>query len=139
MKKLAVATFLLLVVTASAEAQTRFGVRAGITDGEPMVGGEVLVPLGGGFVFNPNLEVASDLLSLNGDFHYDFGINRTTDFWVGAGLAFVKPDDGDSELGVNLLAGIGTRRNNLYPYAQVKLTSPGDIDDYASLAVGVRF
>jgi hypothetical protein len=139
MKRLAVTTFVLLLLSLSAEAQVRWGARVGIADGEPMVGGELVTPIGAGFVFNPNVEVSSELFSLNADVHYDFEINRGTDFWVGAGLAFVSPDQGDDDGGVNLLAGIGTRRNNLYPYAQLKLTSAGDIDDYATIAVGVRF
>lgn len=117
----------------------RWGVRAGITDSEPMIGGEVLIPIGAGFVANPNIEFSSELFSANADVHYDFDINRTTAFWVGAGLAFVNPDDGDYDGGVNLLAGIGTQRGRWYPYAQAKFTSAGDIEDYTSIAVGVRF
>ena len=35
---------------------------------------------------------------------------------VGAGLAFVNPDEGDFEGGVNLLGGMGTRRKRMFPY-----------------------
>ncbi|HYH05574.1 MAG TPA: hypothetical protein VEK11_00805 [Thermoanaerobaculia bacterium] len=131
---------LLLLLTVSASAQNlRWGVRAGITDGEPMIGGEFLMPIGAGFVLNPNLEFSSELFSANADVHYDFDINPTTQFWVGAGLAFVNPDEGDYDGGFNLLAGAGTRRGRWYPYVQGKLTSAGDIDDYGSIAIGVRF
>jgi hypothetical protein len=135
-----VGLLLLLSLSLSASAQElRWGVRAGITDGEPMIGGEFLMPIGAGFVLNPNLEFSSDLFSANADVHYDFNINANTAFWVGAGLAFVNPDEGDYDGGFNLLAGAGTRRGRWYPYAQAKLTSAGDIDDYVSIAVGVRF
>lgn len=139
MKRLIPLVLLSLVLSIPAAAQTRWGARVGITDGEPMIGAEVLFPLGAGFVVNPNLEFTSELFSANADVHYDFDINATTAWWIGAGLAFVNPDEGDIDGGVNLLAGIGTRRNNLYPYAQVKMTSAGEIDDFTSIAVGVRF
>ena len=131
--------FLLLLTIPASAQNTRWGVRAGITDGEPMIGGEFLMPIGAGFVLNPNLEFSQELFSANADVHYDFNINATTAFWVGAGLAFVNPDEGDYDGGFNLLAGVGMQRGRWYPYAQAKMTSAGDIDDYGSLAIGVRF
>ncbi|MFP5247758.1 MAG: hypothetical protein ACLGH0_13785 [Thermoanaerobaculia bacterium] len=138
MKKFVPVFFLLLLVSASAHAQLRWGVRAGVVDSEAMIGGELVYPIGAGFVLNPNLEFSSDLFSLNADVHYDFALTNAQ-FWLGAGLAFVNPDEGDYDGGFNLLAGIGTQRGSWYPYAQAKLTSAGDIDDYWSVAVGVRF
>lgn len=129
----------LLVFAVSLEAQVRWGVRAGVSDGNPMIGGEMVMPLVGDLVLNPNIEFTTDLFSANADVHYDFDISTDTSFWVGAGLAFLNPDDGDYEGGVNLLAGIGTRRRRMYPYAQVKLTSASDSGDSTSVAVGVRF
>jgi hypothetical protein len=130
---------LLVSVVVPLEAQVRWGVRAGITDGEPMVGGELVMPIVGDLVVNPNIEFTSEIFSANADVHYDFDISNDTSFWIGAGLAFVNPDEGDYDGGVNLLGGIGTRRGRMYPYAQVKLTSAGDVGDLASFAVGVRF
>jgi hypothetical protein len=129
----------LLVFSTAAHAETRWGVRAGIVDEDPMIGGEVIVPLPAGFVLNPNIEFSSDAFSANADVHYDFTLTANTDFWVGAGLAFVNPDEGDYDGGFNLLTGFGVRRGNWYPYAQFKYTSAGDAGDYPSLAVGVRF
>lgn len=117
----------------------RWGVRAGITDGDPMIGAELVMPVVGDLVVNPNIELTSDLFSANADVHYDFAISSDTSFWIGAGLAFVNPDEGDIDGGVNLLGGIGTRRGRMYPYAQVKLTSTGDAGDFTSVALGVRF
>ena len=139
MKRLIPLLLFSLLLAIPASAQNRFGVRVGVTDGEPMVGAELLFPIGAGFVLNPNLEFTRELFSANADVHYDFSINSRTDFWIGAGLAFVNPDEGDIDGGVNLLAGAGQRRGSIYPYAQLKFTSAGDIEDYASIAVGVRF
>lgn len=130
---------LLLAVVAPLQAQVDWGIRAGITEGEPMIGTELIIPLAGDFVVNPNIEFTSELFSANADVHYDFDITNTTAFWIGAGLAFLNPDDGDFEGGVNLLGGIGMRRGRLYPYGQVKFTSTSDIGDFTSVAVGVRF
>ena len=139
MKKFVPAFFVLLLLTVSSEAQTRWGVRAGIVDNDPMIGGEVIVPLPAGFVLNPNIEYSKDLYTLNADVHYDFTLTAQTDFWIGAGLAFVSPDEGDHEGGLNVLAGVGVRRGSWYPYGQLKLTTGGDIDELWSAAVGVRF
>lgn len=139
MRKLMPLFLFLLVFTAlPSDAQLRWGVRVGVTDGEPMIGGEIVYPLPAGFVLNPNIEFSQELFSANADVHYDFALTRAQ-FWIGAGLAFVNPDEGDYDGGFNLLAGIGTQRGSWYPYAQVKYTSAGDIDDYGSIAVGVRF
>jgi hypothetical protein len=133
--------FALLLVSAvlPLEAQTRWGVRAGITEGEPMIGVEFVRPIFGDFVINPNIEFTSELFSANADVHYDFDISNQTSFWVGAGLAFINPDEDDFEGGVNLFGGVGTTRGRLYPYAQLKLTSATDIGDLTSVALGVRF
>jgi hypothetical protein len=140
MKKLGFTFALIVLVCAAvpAESQLRFGVRAGIMDEDPMIGAELIYPFGD-FVLNPNIEFSSDAFAANADVHYDFDINTTTSFWVGAGLAFVNPDEGDYDGGVNLLGGVGTQRGRWYPYAQAKFTSAGDIDDFGSIAVGVRF
>ena len=140
MKRLMPAFLFLLLFSVAAHAQeTRWGVRVGIVDDDPMIGAEVVVPLPAGFVLNPNIEFSSDAFSANADVHYDFTLTASTDFWIGAGLAFVNPDEGDYDGGFNLLTGIGVRRGSWYPYGQLKFTSAGDIDDYVSVAVGVRF
>ena len=140
MKKLApFLLFALVILSIPAEAQMRWGVRAGVTDGNPMVGGDVAIPIAGDFVINPSLEFTTELFTANADVHYDFDISSTSSFWVGAGLAFVNPEDGDYDGGVNLLGGYGMQRGRWYPYGQVRLTSGGDIDNFTSIHVGVRF
>ncbi len=130
---------LLLVLVVPLQAQLRWGVRAGITEGEPMIGTELVYPIVGDFVINPNIEFTSEMFAANADVHYDFDLANNVSFWVGAGLAFVNPDEGDFEGGVNLLGGVGIARGRWYPYGQVKFTSTGDAGDFASVAVGVRF
>lgn len=139
MKRFMPAFLFLLVFSVAANAQTRWGVRIGIVDEEPMIGGEVLVPLPAGFVLNPNIEFTSEAFVANADVHYDFTLNAATDLWVGAGLSFVNPSEGDYDGGPNVHAGLGVRRGRWYPYGQLRFTSAGDLDDFASLAVGVRF
>jgi hypothetical protein len=140
MKRLIFPALLTLVLAIPATAQSRWGVRAGLMDSEAMVGAEYLVPIGAGFVFNPNVEVSSDLRSAMADVHYDIDIDNRSAWWIGAGVGFVHPDEGDLGFGVNLHGGYGRSWNNLYPYAQVKFTSPGDdIGDFTTVAVGVRF
>lgn len=133
------ALLLSLALTAPAAAQTTFGLRAGVADHEPMIGVEAIVPLTRSIILNPNLEFTSELISANIDAHYDFDINRGSSFWFGGGIAFVKPDVGDSDVGINLLGGIGTRMGSVYPYLQAKITSQVDNSDYGSIALGVRF
>lgn len=130
---------LLLLVSLPAAAQMRWGIRAGLTDGEPMIGGELVIPFAGDFVVNPTLEFTTEMFSANADVHYDFDITNNSSFWVGAGLAFLNPAEGDFEGGINLLGGYGMRRGRLYPYGQVRVTSGSDIDNFTSFAVGVRF
>ena len=138
MKRLLLVLVLVAVVV-PLQGQVRYGVRAGVTEGEPMVGAELIFPIKGDLIANPNIEFTPEMFSANADVHYDFDISSATSFWVGAGLAFVNPYDGDFEGGVNLLGGIGTRRRRMFPYAQVKLTSTGDAGDFSSIALGVRF
>ncbi|HEX7705460.1 MAG TPA: hypothetical protein VF701_03280 [Thermoanaerobaculia bacterium] len=134
---------LLLIVVAiplSLDAQTRFGVRAGITDGDPMIGTDIMVPLRNGFVLNPNVEFTTNLFMANADAHYDIRLNERTDIWFGAGLAFIKPSGDDYEGGVSLLAGAGARRSRWYPYGQARVTSAGgDLGTIVSVAGGIRF
>lgn len=139
MKKALLFAFVLVLLSIPAEAQMRWGVRAGLTDGEPMIGGEFLYPIAGDFVLNPSIEFTTELFTANADVHYDFDITNTSSFWVGGGLALVNPDEGDLDGGVSILGGYGQQRGRWYPYAQVRLTSGGDIDSFTSFQVGVRF
>lgn len=128
--------------------RTQFGLRTGVyTDvSAAFIGAEVLTPLGAGWYFDPNLEYAAaggdDVLTVNGDFHYDFFHDRPYYVWAGAGPAVVvrdvAPEDRRTDLGVNLLGGMGWKtRSRVTPYVQGKVTVSRDDD--VVLAVGVRF
>jgi len=81
-----VLVFLLLFAALPSHAQVRWGARAGVVDGDPMLGADMVLVLGAGhIIFNPNIELSTSVVSTNADFHYDFSINRDSAFWLGAG------------------------------------------------------
>ena len=115
---------------------------------EAFVGGGLLVRLGEGskWFFNPNLEYVfvdrGDLATLNADFHYDIASDGAVDFWLGAGPALVLRDNDrgndDTELGVNLFAGIGFLRSSaVRPFVQGKLLLSDESEGV--VAFGIRF
>lgn len=127
-------------------ADTRVGVRTGIyTDAEAgFLGGEVNTSISRSWYFNPNVEYAfgdndNDVLTVNGDVHYDFFHDRPYYVWVGAGPAYIRHDaTDDNDLGLNLVSGIGWKtRSRVTPYVQGKVTLADN--DEAVLAVGMRF
>ncbi|HMB68869.1 MAG TPA: hypothetical protein VKU85_06140 [bacterium] len=138
----------LILAASVAHADPNFGVRAGVNlDREdPLVGAELITRLEGRWFVNPNLEVTFgdfvDVIGLNADFHYDFETSGSAYFWVGPGLAVLFADyDGrgsDTDVGVNLLAGLGfPTSSGVVPYFQGKATVADETD--GSLAFGVRF
>ncbi len=130
-------------------AATEFGVRSGVyTDVDAgFVGAEAIAPVGSSWYFDPNFEYAfadrGDLFTLNGDFHYDVVRSRPYDVWLGGGPAILvhegeTPTSGHrSDLGVNLIAGVGFRQPKIEPYVQTKATVSDD--SQFVLAFGVRF
>jgi hypothetical protein len=146
--RLAVATAILSWLPAAAQADPRFGVRFGYyTEAEdPFLGAEMLFRVVPEIYFNPNVEAVfvddGHYFTINGDFHYDFHSGRRTFAWLGAGLAVLITDpegsaEGDTDVGFNLLAGIGTRRGRVIPYAQAKLILKSDTEFV--IGVGLRF
>lgn len=151
---LAVAAFLLLPGLAQAEVD--FGVRGGLySDAEAgFIGGELLMDVTRAWYFNPNLEYVfvddGDLSTLNLDFHYDFPTRARYYLWAGGGPAVIFrsidapdfcrncDDDSETDLGINLLAGIGFGKGQaLRPYLQGKVILSDETE--AALAVGIRF
>jgi hypothetical protein len=150
---LATAMAILVAVTPSANAQVDADVRAGIyTDGsDGFLGGGVLWDIGqkARWYANPNLEYVfvenGDLFTLNGDFHYDLDVETPFFVWVGGGPALLiadsddgnDDDDGETDVGLNLFAGIGARQGGVRPFAQIKLL----VSDESQLVfgVGLRF
>jgi hypothetical protein len=141
-----------MVMMVAAPAPGRAGVdadvRAGVfTNADAVgVGAGILTPVGRSnyrWYANPNAEVAlggDDLVALNGDFHYDVSHQRTTSVWLGAGPAIIilnHNGNSDTNLGVNLLAGMGKTQGSVRPYGQIK----GVVADNSGVALvgGVRF
>lgn len=141
-------------IASPALAQWDFGIRGGIytDDTDPFVGVELLTRVGDtSWFFNPNFEAVfvdnGDLYTLNGDFHYDFEPRGSVDVWAGGGPALIlrdldrpgfRDDDNETDLGLNLLAGIGFNPSaGVRPYVQGKLILSDD--NQASVGVGVRF
>jgi hypothetical protein len=124
-----------------------FGVRGGYYTKveKPFLGAELLVRAAPRFYFNPNVEYVfvdnGSYLTFNGDFHYDFPTHSSTYVWLGAGLALVRvhPDGAgaSTDVGANLLGGVGFRTGSVVPYVQVKAIVKND--SLISLAVGLRF
>jgi len=146
--RFALAAAILVALPAAAQADPKFGVRVGYyTEAEdPFIGAELLFRIVPEIYFNPNVEVVlvdnGRYLTANGDFHYDFYSRRRTFLWLGAGLAVLNrdpegPADGDTDLGLNLLGGIGARRGRVIPYAQAKVILKSDTEFV--IAVGLRF
>lgn len=155
--RIALATFAGLLTLSSipvAEARVLVGVRGGqyldigdSNDDEPYVGVELIAGITKHIYFNPNVEYVfvekATVGTGNLDFHLDLPVSEDFHLWAGAGLAvlYVDPDgapESDTDLGLNLLAGVGFHAGAVIPYAQLKLLV---LDDYEELvwAVGIRF
>jgi hypothetical protein len=133
---------------ASADAQIKVGPRIGYYfDAEKLfLGGELLTPVTKSIYFNPNIEYVfaenATYMTFNADFHYDFPSRTSRFVWLGAGFAglYLNPDgpiDADTDLGLNLLAGIGLGNRDVIPYLQGKVI----LSDNAEFVIGlgVRF
>ena len=132
---------------ARSNAQVDVDVRGGVyTDMSAMaLGAGLLTGVGSSWWFNPNIEAAfgdnGDLITLNGDFHYDFPTGDPVTIYLGAGpaLLFANPDgnnDGTTDVGLNLIGGIAGR-GAVRPFGQVK----GVVSDNSEVALmgGIRF
>lgn len=146
---------LFLCAPTPARAEVDFGVRGGIyNDADAgFIGGELLTGITRSWFFNPNVEYvfvdAGDLATLNLDVHYDFRTGSPFDLWAGGGPAVIFQDrefrrgnrivrDDDTEIGLNVLGGIGfARGSSVRPYIQGKLILADETE--ASLAFGLRF
>jgi hypothetical protein len=137
-----------LALPSAADAET-FGVRLGYyTEAEePFLGAELLFRLAPDLYLNPNVEAVlvdgGRYVTLNADAHYDLPAgSRRTFIWVGGGLAIVNVDpegsaNGDTDFGLNLLAGVGARRGRVIPYVQAKVILK-DSSEFV-IGVGLRF
>jgi hypothetical protein len=147
----AVALGVLFLLPAPAAADVDFGVRAGFySDADAgFLGFELLTDITRRWFFNPNLEYVfvddGSLWTLNGDVHYDLQTGSPLAVWVGGGPAIIFSEvdlprgrsESETDVGVNLLAGVGAKRGALRPYAQGKVVISDNTE--AVVAVGLRF
>ena len=153
-KSAAIAIGIVLLATAAttfmparSNAQVDIDVRGGVyTDMSAMaLGGGLLTSVGSSWWFNPNIEAAfgdnRDLITLNGDFHYDFPTGDPVTVYLGAGpsLLFSNPEgdnDGSTDVGLNLIGGVAGR-GATRPFGQVKAV----LSDNSEVALmgGIRF
>jgi hypothetical protein len=142
------AVTLLLALSHAAIAGVDPEVRAGIYSGAEQVslGGGLLMPVGHSsrWDFNPNIEATvsgRDFVALSGDVHYDFRASENTALWVGGGPALLWTDrpgpDNNTDLGLNLLTGVGAKHGQMRPFAQLR----GTVADENRIAIagGIRF
>ncbi|MGH9323605.1 MAG: hypothetical protein ACRD21_13265 [Vicinamibacteria bacterium] len=154
--RLRVLTFIFLIAISiggtalESDAQVLVGGRAGayIADGDPFIGGEVLVGVEENLFLNPNVEYVfaenASKATFNFDLHYDFARRGRAFFWLGGGLAviYVDPDgppDSRTDAGANILFGVGFRTpgRRWVPYIQAKILAAEEGDFI--LGFGVRF
>ncbi len=146
---LAVTAVLAAVVAGPAIAHTDGEIRGGYyTDVEDgFLGGGLLMPLADLWYFNPNLEWVFvdgyDYWTVNADVHRDLNPGAGAAIWLGAGPALVVTNtdaphsDAETDLGVNLFAGLGAKRGSVRPFTQFKVRLSDNSE--SSLAVGIRF
>ena len=133
---------------APAAADTKLGVRGGYYTKikEPFVGLELLTHVANRVYFNPNIEYVfvdgAKYFTVNGDFHYDFPTHRPYNVWAGAGVGLLRvdppgADNSDTDVGLNLLAGVGFKTGSVVPYFQAKVILKNGSE--FALGFGVRF
>lgn len=140
-----------LLCSSPAAADVDVGLRGGYyTDAEaPFVGADVLIQIQDTrWFFNPNFEYVfvdrGDLETINLDVHYDLD-THDKDFyvWLGGGPAIIfrdpggPHDDNETDVGLDLLGGVGWQLDSVVPYLQAKAIL-SDQSEFV-LAVGVRF
>jgi hypothetical protein len=143
------AIVVVLAAFTPASSDTTFGVRTGVYTEQSagFLGGEVVTSIAPSWYFNPNLEVAlvatdNNIVTVNGDFHYDFFHDRPYWVWAGGGPAVIHRElpatSDDTDFGVNFLGGIAWKTaSKVNPYLQAKVTVSNE--DEAVLAFGLRF
>jgi hypothetical protein len=139
-----------------ARAEIDFGVRGGLySDAEAgFLGAELLTGISRNWFLNPNLEYVfvddGDLWTLNLDAHYDFRTGAPYYVWAGGGPAVIFSsldpprgcrrcdDDSETDLGLNLLAGVGFGKGQaIRPYVQGKVILSDNTE--AVIAFGLHF
>jgi len=138
------------VMTAiTTQAAVDADVRAGVFMDANAVGfgAGILAPMGtdSRWYFNPNMEVGvgdrENIVTMNGDFHYDIPQHSSVSVWMGGGPAVLvtDPSNGESRtnMGLNVLTGVGGTTGQVRPFAQLKgiVANQGQV----VLQGGIRF
>lgn len=147
-------TFLALLCLAAAastaRAETRVGIRGGLSvDPDQVLGGISFQPpaIADNLYVVPSIEAGfgDDLFSLafNGDLQYQFGRSGGVRPYAGGGLALTywNADNGgdDTELGVNALGGLLFDRSSGAPiFLEMKLGLTDEVPDF-KFVVGLMF
>jgi hypothetical protein len=127
----------------AANVGIRFGAYTDPTDA--FLGAEVLLALSRQVYVNPNIEYVfahnETYMTFNADFHYDLN-TRGPYVWIGAGLAVIYqnpdgPPPSTTDVGANLLVGIGARGGSVIPYVQAKLIIKSNTQFV--IGAGIRF
>lgn len=134
---------------ANAQYRLRGGFRIGVYSNtqSTFLGGEILAPIGNNWNINPNIEYVfihnQTYVSFNLDFDYFAPIDvRDLYLWAGggAGLIYTKQkfsQYGETNLGINLLFGIGIQAGNVEPYFQPEIVLKNNPE--LALGFGIRF
>ena len=140
------AALLIGSTSASAQPNTHIGTRAGYdfqTD-EVILGAHFTVPISTQIEFYPSLELylpdRGNKIGFNGDVKVMLPTRASYDLYAGGGLGIVNQNLGDvsnTDLGVNLLVGIGSRVGRIHPFGEAKLLIHDDTQ--LVLFAGVNF
>src|SRR5262245_52675922 len=148
MSALALLGLISTVAPRMAHAEVDGDVRAGgAADPDGVaIGGGILTPVGSSrhWYFNPNVDLtmgdSRDVFAMNGDFHYDLDTSGPA-FWIGGGPALMVVDrdgaDNDTDVGLNVLTGIGKKHGDVRPFAQLRGTVADE--SRVQIAGGIRF
>jgi hypothetical protein len=141
-----VAALVVTSVSASGQASTYVGTRAGYdfqTD-EVILGANLTVPISTQIEFYPSLELylpdRGNKIGFNGDVKIFLPTRASYDLYAGGGLGIVNQNLGDvsnTDLGLNLLFGIGSRVGRIHPYGEARLLLHDDTQ--LVLFAGVNF
>lgn len=116
--------------TAAYAQRAHLGLRAGYTFDydDPAIGGHFTVPVTRRLDFYPSLDVylpeSGSRLAFNGDLKYRFVSASVWEPYVGGGVSIVHRrigDNGDNDVGADLLGGLETRLGAVHPFFEGRL------------------
>ena len=107
------------------------------------IGAQLSIPIATRLEFYPSFDYyfvdPGSAWGMNADLKYRFSGESLEWLYVGGGLNFTGVDVGtndDTDVGLNLLAGIETLRGRIHPFGEVKATLGGG--SFVQLAIGLN-